>query len=115
MVFEGKVSEHKWSLKELNPDLPADWSSYEYLVIELRASSPQRFFLWLYTADGARRLVIQPFGQDVWMRVSMPLSYFKGRDQKGFDLASANNRPANSFFMNIWGPFGKLNAVEAWE
>ncbi len=43
----------------------------------------------------------------------MPLAYFKGRDQKGFDLASANNRPQNSFFMNIWGPFGRLNAIEA--
>ncbi len=113
IVFEGEKSEHKWTLKELNPDLPADWSAYDYLVIEWKVSSPQRFFLWLYTADGARRLVIQPFGQDVWMRSSMPLSYFKGRDQKGHDLASANNRPEKSFFMNIWGPFGSLKAVES--
>jgi hypothetical protein len=112
VVFEGRVSEHKWALKELNPELPSDWSGYEYLVIEWKASSPQRFFLWLYTADGPRRLVIQPFGQEVWMRSSMPLSYFRGRDKKGHDLASANNRPAKCFFMNIWGPFGKLNAVE---
>jgi hypothetical protein len=113
VTFEGAKSEHKWTLKDLNPELPADWSSYNYLVMEIKVSSPQRFFLWLYNADGPRRLVIQPFGQNVWMRASIPLAYFKGRDQKGFDLASANNRPRNSFFMNIWGPFGRLNAIEA--
>ena len=113
VVFEGAKPEHKWTLRELDPELPSDWSAYSYLVMEFRASSPQRFFLWLHDADGTRRLVIQPFGQNVWMRASMPLAYFKGRDQKGFDLASANNRPQHSFFMNIWGPFGQLNAIEA--
>jgi len=34
VVFEGALSEHKWALKELNPDLPSDWSAYEYLVLE---------------------------------------------------------------------------------
>jgi hypothetical protein len=113
VTFEGAKSEHKWTLKDLNPELPSDWSTYNYLVMEFKVSSPQRFFLWLYNDDGGRRLVIQPFGQNVWMRASMPLAYFKGRDSKGFDLASANNRPQNPFFMNIWGPFGKLNAIEA--
>lgn len=113
IVFEGVKSEYKLPLKELSPDLPSDWSSYNYLVMELRVSSPQRFFLWLYNVDGPRRLVIQPFGQNVWMRASMPLAYFKGRDSKGFDLASANNRPEKPFFMNIWGPFGKLDAIQS--
>ena len=57
VVFDGVISEHKWALKELDPNLPSDWSDYEYLVIEIRASTPQRFFLWIYTADGPRRLI----------------------------------------------------------
>jgi hypothetical protein len=113
VVFEGAKPEHRWTLNELGAELPSDWSAFSYLVMEFRVSSPQRFFLWLHNADGPRRLVIQPFGQNVWMRASIPLAYFKGRDQKGFDLASANNRPQNSFFMNIWGPFGKLDAIKA--
>ncbi len=44
VTFEGAKSEHKWALKDLNPDLPADWSAYNYLVMEFRVSSPQRFF-----------------------------------------------------------------------
>jgi len=26
VVFEGKNSEHKWILKDLDPNLPSDWS-----------------------------------------------------------------------------------------
>ena len=48
VVFEGTESEHKWALQDLAPPLPSDWSSYEYLVLEFRHSSPQRFFLFAY-------------------------------------------------------------------
>ncbi len=112
-VFEGKVSEHKWSLKELDPNLPSDWSEYGFLVIEMKPSSPQRFSLWLHTADGKRRVMFQPFGQGAWLRASIPLQYFQGKDQKGMDLASANNRRTNSFWMQVWGPFGPLKNVQA--
>jgi hypothetical protein len=113
VTFEGKAAEHKWSLPELDPQLPSDWSDYNYLVMEIRTSSPQRFSLWLHTAHGKRRLMLQPFGQNVWLRASIPLQYFKGRDQKGMDLASASNRRTNSFWMSVWGPFGDLTNVEA--
>lgn len=113
VTLEGKTAEHKWSVKELNAQLPSDWSDYDYLVMEIRTSTPQRFSLWLHTTNGKRRLMLQPFGQNVWLRASIPLQYFKGRDQKGNDLASASNRRTNSFWMSVWGPFGDLKNVEA--
>ncbi len=45
VVFEGARSEHKWALKDVSPELPSDWSSFGYLVLEFRHSSPQRFYL----------------------------------------------------------------------
>ena len=113
VVFDGVRSEQRWTLKELNPEWPSDWSAYNYLVLEMRASSPQRFSLWIYTAGGPRRIMLQPFGQGVWLRAAVPLRYFKGRDQEGRDLASTNNRRTNSFWMSVWGPFGDLTKVEA--
>jgi hypothetical protein len=113
VVFTGKTSEHTWPIKELNSQLPSDWSQYNTLVMEIRTSSPQRFSLWLHTSNGKRRLMLQPFGQNVWLRASIPLQYFKGRDQKGTDLASASNRRTNSFWMSVWGPFGDLKDVQA--
>jgi len=113
VTFEDRVSEHKWSLNELDPRLPSDWSDYGFLVLEMRASSPQRFSLWLHTTDGKRRLMLQLFGQNVWLRAAIPLQYFKGKDQRGMDLASTNNRRTNSYWMQVWGPFGELKHVEA--
>ena len=113
LVFTGVKSEKKFPLNELNPDMPSDWSSYNYLVMELRTSTPQRFSIWANTANGNRRIMFQPFGQNVWLRASVPLSYFKGRDQSGFDLASTINRRTDAFWMSVWGPFGDLTAVQS--
>ena len=113
VVFDGVKSEHKWTLKELNPEWPSDWSDWNYLVLEIKTSTPQRFSIWLYTASGPRRILLQPFGQNVWLRASVPLRFFKGKDQSGFDLASTNNRRTDSFWMSIWGPFGDLKNIES--
>lgn len=110
VTFEGAVSEHRWTLKETG--LPSDWSGYEFLVLELRASSAQRFEFKIYTADGLRRMRIHPF-PGAWIRASVPLKYFLAPDREGHDLASIGNKPRVSYWMNIGGPFGPLNAVEA--
>jgi hypothetical protein len=113
LVFTGVKSEQKFSLKELNPEMPSNWSPYNYLVLEMRTSTPQRFSIWANTANGARRIMFQPFGQNVWLRASVPLRYFEGRDQSGFDLASTINRRTDSFWMSVWGPFGDLTSVQS--
>ncbi|MDD8027482.1 MAG: hypothetical protein PHI34_13325 [Acidobacteriota bacterium] len=112
-VFTERNSEKAWRLEELGSDLPADWTGYEYLVLEMKASSPQRFSLWIHTAEGKRRLMIHPLGQGVWMRASVPLRFFRGRDRQGMDLASANNRRTDAYWMGVWGPFGDLKNVRA--
>ena len=113
LAFEGVLSEHKIALADLAPGLPSDWSDYTHLVLEMRTSTPQRFAIWAYTAAGPRRIEIQPFGEGLWFRASIPLQYFAGMDKSGTDLASTINRRTDSFWMSVWGPFGELKSVEA--
>ncbi len=114
LAFDGTYCEHKIALKDISPDFPADWSEYTHLVMEMRTSTPQRFSLWLYRKDQTPvRLMFMPYGQNVWMRASLPIAYFKGRDKSGMDMASANNRKMGSFWFSTWGPFGDLKSVEA--
>jgi hypothetical protein len=113
LMFDGVLCEHKLALKDLGVDFPSDWTGYSHLVIEMRTSAPQRFALWVYTSEGPRRIEIQPFGQNAWLRASIPLQYFVGMDKSGTDLASTINRRTNSFWMSVWGPFGELKSVEA--
>ncbi len=113
LVFEGAHPVLKFELKDLGPDFPPDWSAFEYLVLEIRTSTPQRFHLIVQDKSGVRRLGFQPFGQNVWLRAAVPLKFFKGRDQSGFDLASTNNRPWHSYWLSVWGPFGPIGNVQA--
>jgi len=113
LSFDGVLCERKFAIADVTPNLAADWSGYTHLVIEMKTSSPQRFALWVYTADGPRRIEIQPFGQNVWLRASIPLAYLKGMDSSGTDLASTINRRTDSFWMSVWGPFGDLKNVTA--
>ena len=112
-VFDGVYSEMRISMKELGLDSPADLSPFTHLVMEMRMSSPQRLLLWAYTTHGVRNMSMIGFGQKAWLRASVPLQYFIGRDKNGFDLASATNRRTNSSWYSVWGPWGDLKSVES--
>lgn len=111
-TFDGIFSELRIPLNDLGLATPADLSGYTHLVMEMRTTSPQRMSLWAYTTHGPRSLGFIAFGQNVWLRASVPLRFFMGRDSKGFDLASAGNRRTNSCWFSVWGPFGDLTSVE---
>jgi hypothetical protein len=59
--FEGDTSEQKWAIKDLNPDLPSDWSQAGYMTFDYYATSTQRFYVNLYDAGGIRTLRVLPF------------------------------------------------------
>src|ERR1035438_4856916 len=113
LMHEFPVSEHKWPLRDLNPDLPSDWSPFKFLVMEVKASTAQRFLLRLYTADGMRALRFHQFGGGVWIRAAVPLSYFQSQSQEGQDLAAVFNKSRNPFWMAVVGPFGPIKAVQS--
>lgn len=112
VTFEGTESEHKWALKELNPELPSDWTGYDYLVLEMKASSPQRFWLILHGGERAQRRQLHPL-PNVWIRAAVPLQYYRQPNRAGFDLASVGKVPRNSFWISTGGVYGPLNAVQA--
>src|SRR6266496_1835376 len=99
-TFTGVKSERVWPTKELNARLPADWTPYEFLVLEFKASSSQRFDLGLQTANGRFAKRIGPFA-GVWVRASIPLRYYRKPAGDGADLAATFNQPRNSYWINI--------------
>lgn len=110
--FAGKTSEQKWAIKDLNPDLPSDWSSFEFLSFELNASSTQRFFINLYDSAGIRRLRILPF-QGAWVRASIPLISFQKRNVLGHDMAAIGQSGMTGFGLGFTGLVGPINNVDS--
>lgn len=111
-VFEGDRAEKRWTLRELNAELPADWTGYNYLVLEMKASSPQRFYLSLISGQLEQRREVLPL-PGVWIRAAVPLQYYRAPNRAGHDLASVGKVARNSFWIGTGGAYGPLNAVDA--
>jgi hypothetical protein len=110
--FEGELSRHKWALKDINPDLPADWSSFEYLTLDINASSAQQFGLQIFDESGVRRLQIHPF-QNTWVRASIPLIHFKQRNTVGADMAAISKRPLPGLWVGFTGSVGPISNIDS--
>jgi hypothetical protein len=109
--FEGDVAEKKWSIKELNPDLPSDWSPYNYLTFDFRSSSTQRFNIVVHDAEGLRFLTIQPF-QGALVRASIPLIHFRKRNTRGNDLAAISKTAMPGYWLGFSSAVGSISQVD---
>jgi hypothetical protein len=89
-------------LKDLDPPLPSDWSGYEFLVMEFKCSSPQRFELGLQMPDRVIHKNMHAFAGAL-VRAAIPLKYFYAQPSAGYDLASLYNKLAGSYWINIDG------------
>ncbi len=113
VTFNDNLTEHKWALAELNPDLPSDWSSYKYLVLEMKASSPQRFSFGFKTENGLLTKNIHPFS-GTWIRMAVPLDFYRSENTKGSEMAATWNQPRATGWMNIYGGgFAPLKGIDS--
>jgi hypothetical protein len=99
-TFTGVKSERTWPLKELNVQTPTDWTGYEFLVLEFKASSSQRFDLGLETPQGRIAKRIGPFA-GVWVRAAIPLRFYRQPAGDGIDMAATFNQPRSAYWINI--------------
>jgi hypothetical protein len=98
--FSSDVATVQWPLADIDPALPSDWSDAEFLVVEFRSSTSQRFELGLVSDEGNVSKRIHPFPA-VWVRASIPLRYFRQGLGDADELASTVNQPRNSYWINI--------------
>jgi len=111
-------SERRIALGDVAADFPRDWTGYEALVLEVRASSPQRIHLRVHTRGGGpgkerfSRVLFHPY-PGVWIRAAIPVSLLAKPPATGDDMAAVGNRSRAGYFLGLWGPFVPLTDVEA--
>ncbi len=98
--FTSDVSSTQWPLSAFDAQLPADWADAEFLVLELRSSTSQRFELGLLSDEGSVSKRIHPFA-NAWVRASIPLRFYRQGLGDADELASTVNQPRNSYWINI--------------
>lgn len=112
------TSQTRIALADLGAGFPRDWSGHEALVLEVRASSPQRINLKVHARGGApgkesaSRVVFHPY-PGVWVRAAIPVSMLAKPPATGHDMAAVGNRSRSGYFLSLWGPFVPLTDVEA--
>ncbi len=113
-TFATDVSTVQWPLADLDPALPGNWQDFEFLVVEFRASSSQRFELGLVGPAATVSKRIHPLA-NVWVRASIPLRFFRQGLGDADELASTVNQPRNSYWINIeaggHGPVDEVRAI----
>jgi hypothetical protein len=108
--FPASGAEQVVGLKDLDAALPADWSGYQFLVLEMRLSSPQRFDLRVHNANGVRGVRLAPVA-GAWVRAAIPLAFMTRPPAQGNDLASVHNKFRPMIFINLSGAPGPLDDV----
>ena len=112
VVFPADGAEQKYALKDLNAALPADWSAYKFLVLEVRSTTSQQFEFKIHTATGAPALNMHLF-QGPWVRTVLPLVRLDRPEQSGTDLAAMSNKPRALSAVHGGHNQGPLTAVQA--
>jgi hypothetical protein len=111
VTFTGEYSEQKWAIKDLNKELPGDWSE-GYLSFDVKSTTPQRFEVKLYDAGGIRKMEILPF-QNVQVRVSIPMKHFQKMNTQGMDLAQIWKTPRPGYWIGFTGEVGSVNNIDS--
>ena len=99
----GGIVSHEFTLDELGLAGTDDWEGYDYMVLEIRSSTPQRFLLGIDTDNGLheKRTHVLP---KAWVRLCIPLDYYREKPRPSNDLASTVNKPQNGVgFQHIEG------------
>lgn len=106
------IASIEFPVEDLGQDIPGNWENFKFLVLEMRSSTAQRFLLGIDTDNGLHEKRTHVFPQ-AWVRLSVPLEYFREKPRPGSDLAATVNKPLTVGFMHIeGGTVGPLTGVK---
>lgn len=113
--FDGskEMSGQKFALADINPELPLDWDSYNFVVLEYKISSSQRFQLGFTTDWGYNEVRVMSYVPNAWNRLAIPLRYFTELPDPAFDVAATMNQPRYTGWINLGGKRGPLHGVDS--
>lgn len=113
--FDSKkiVSGKKIAIKDIAPQLPTDWDEYDYVTIEFRSTTPQRFQLGFTTDSGYNELRLISYVPNAWNKLTIPLRFFRELPVAKHDIAATSNQPRITGWINLGGKRGSLTGVDS--
>jgi hypothetical protein len=108
-----EVSGQKFAIQDISPGLPEDWDSFNYVVIEFRSSTSQRFHVGFTTDAGYNELRVMSYVSNGWNKLAIPLKFYRELPDAAVDLAATYNQPRYTGWINLGGKRGPLHGVDS--
>lgn len=108
-----EMSGGKIAIHDINPKMPTDWSGYNYVIIEMKVSTSQRFHLGFTTSHGYDEVRIHSYAPGQWNRLAIPIRFFSDHPSSAVDMAATYNQPRYTGWINIGGNVGPMTKVDS--
>lgn len=108
-----EISGKKFALQDISPGLPQDWDDYNFVVIEFRSTTSQRFHIGFDTDAGYNELRVMSYVPNGWCKLAIPLKFYRELPDAAVDLAATYNQPRYTGWINLGGNRGPLHAVDS--
>jgi hypothetical protein len=108
-----EVSGAKFAIKDISPGLPRDWDGYNFVVLEFKSSTPQRFQVGFTTETGYNELRIMTYTAKAWNKLAIPLKYYRQLPDAARDMAATYNKPRFTGWINLVGTRTPLKGIDS--
>ena len=97
------VSGQKFAIEDISPDLPKDWSGYNFVVLEMMCTTPQRFQVGFTTDQGYNEIRVMSYVPTGWSKLAIPLRFYTELPGAANDIAGTMNKPRYTGWFNLGG------------
>jgi hypothetical protein len=108
-----EVSGKKFAIKDISAGVPTNWDGYNFVVLEFKSSTPQRFQLGFTTETGYNELRVMSYCANGWNKLAIPLKFFRELPGAALDLAATYNQARYTGWINLGGKRGPLRGVDS--
>lgn len=107
-----EISGQKFAIKDISPGLPSNWDKYNFVVLEFKSTTPQRFQVGFTTETGYNELRVMSYTANGWNKLAIPLKFFRELPGAALDLAATYNQARYTGWINLGGKRGPLRGVD---
>ncbi|MDG1730240.1 MAG: hypothetical protein P8K68_10090 [Algibacter sp.] len=108
-----KVSGQKFAIKDISPGLETDWSDYNFVVLEMKVTTSQRFQVGFTTDKGYNEIRVMSYAPNAWIKQAIPLKFYTQLPDPANDIAGTMNQPRYTGWFNLGGKRGPLKGVDS--
>ena len=108
-----EVSGKKFAIRDITPGLPDNWDEYNYVVLEFKITTSQRFHVGFTTDYGYNELRVMSYLPNAWNKMAIPLKFYRRLPDARIDLAATYNQPRYNGWINLGGKRGEMHGVDS--